>query len=380
MRINTSWLLALLLFGSFSCKEKKPEELSVSAIDIRIDKLPFDTLYLEPGETTQYGRIRLHKDEIVFLDASTHRLHRYNVEGKTLGVALGRGQDPFQVGALYHFMPFLDRLDFLVTDDFTLHHFVNDSTKRSRVRLDIGFEGKSEAELQRNPDPNETAIYWPEYPYGSWNINQSGIIGEHYFLPIKTEHPLLNAYMHTAFYKQSHAMGKFSIADNRLVQMGVSWPDTYLKHQFIPNLASLSFSIAGDRLWVSFFADPNIYVYDADFRLIKQFGREGEGMQQNFRTTQTFQEADAAMQEDLDDQSVYGSLYADEDYVFRTYFPKGYGGGITRLQIYDNELLIADVDVAPRFTVLGKIGDYYYADGIVDERNEVLAVFRFSLD
>jgi hypothetical protein len=182
------------------------------------------------------------------------------------------------------------------------------------------------------------------------------------------------------FIKVSLAMGKFKIAENRLELMGVQWPEIYLQLKFVPNLAALSFSILEHNIYLSFAIHPLIYIYDADFNALGTFGRAGDGMKASYRTTRTFEEAQESQSQDLGNQSIYGSVFADGPYVFRIYFPEGMEAAYARLQIFEDKVLIGDVKVAPRFNVIGRIGEYYYANGIVDEMAEQIVVFKFKLE
>ena len=51
------------------------------------------------------------------------------------------------------------------------------------------------------------------------------------------------------------------------------------------------------------------------------------------------------------------------------------------MQIYHQKRLIGDVEVPNFFNVIGKIGDYYYADGSLDNPdNEEIVVYKFKLN
>lgn len=51
------------------------------------------------------------------------------------------------------------------------------------------------------------------------------------------------------------------------------------------------------------------------------------------------------------------------------------------MQIYNSSFdLLVDVKVPTRFNVIGKLGDYYYADGLVNELEEELSIYNFKLN
>lgn len=140
--------------------------------------------------------------------------------------------------------------------------------------------------------------------------------------------------------------------------------------------------IAKNTLYVGNRASRNIEKYNATtFEKMDDFGSKGKYFIDNdyitFTSVDDFNNADpyAVLK-----HSFYGHIYADDegDIVFRSYHISGleqWG-----LQAYRSEKLILDTQVPFRFNVIGKIGEYYYADGIRDEENELFAAYRFKLN
>ena len=84
--------------------------------------------------------------------------------------------------------------------------------------------------------------------------------------------------------------------------------------------------------------------------------------------------------EQTDQSGYYSHIFADEEHnlLFRSFIndKKTYDGGV---QVYRNKVLIGEIKTNGKFNVIGRIGDYYYADGIMNEENETLTIYRFKI-
>ncbi len=365
----------------FSCGKKEVFNGYISKDIALVDHINVEALPLEVENTSYVGKFKVLRDRLIFIDQISSQAREFDLSGKEIGTYLGTGDHPTRVGAAYDVVPYGPNEDFIVIDDFVIHHFLNFNQKLGHFTYDFGMGVKSKEELLANPAGEEPAIYYPEFYDGILNFNSVCVIDDSYFIPFVTEHPSLNAYMHSSFYTSTSSIAKFSIANNKLEKMGGEWPGVYLDHKYIPNLTYLSLTTDGINLYVGYMADYKITVYDKDLKKLKSFGISGKEMNLNYRTTTFFEEAQINNWKDLAEQSVYGSLYVDNSYIFRVYYPNGYEGNNTRMQIYNLSYdLLGDVEVPSRFNVIGKIGDYYFADGLIEEQDEELSIYKFKLN
>lgn len=115
-------------------------------------------------------------------------------------------------------------------------------------------------------------------------------------------------------------------------------------------------------------------------------------MKQNYQTTETYDKAMEQWKQDRVNNGYYTdiSVFAEQDLIFRFYTVgvkkrledseiKTEYDSPRRMQIYKNRVLIGDLKVPNRFKIVGKIGDYFIADGIVDDIKEKIAFYKFKI-
>jgi hypothetical protein len=347
---------------------------SPKATDYRV--LTADTLWLAIPEVFGQGSIFRQGSQLVFADQSKVRLHRFDTTGAYLSSALRKGDGPSEVFALEHFIP-VDDTAFIVGSGIFLSYFANDSSRVSYSMLNMET-GKSLDELFANPNPDWVDIYQPQWP--TLNAQMYSFSDSILFFPIITRHVSLNAHEHLAFYATTKNLGKLDPYTGLFLGMGGLWPEVYTQQAFIPNLAESNLIASEGEVFVSFMADSLIHVYDYDFQPLYQFGRGIEGMKTSFnRYEASFESYDFGYY-DMVTESIYGSVYADKDYVCRIGLPEGTEkDGILQVYRRSDYALIAELEVPARCKVIGRIGRYYYADGIVDEEQDRLGVLKFLL-
>ena len=241
---------------------------------------------------------------------------------------------------------------------------------------------ESHKDMVNKPKGDMLGIY--ELDWKPKGYNTSFFISEKHdeiLVPITTSHPMLNAYQSEDYYRDVFVLGKYDI-QNQEIFKGIGFRSSiYLDYSFIPNFDFSFISQSQNHLFISYAIDPLIHVFDFDGNLLYKFGKEGLGFKNSYPKTQSIEEALDNHQSDMYKAGYYHFLYHDEtnNLTFRTYYPSGSKPGKTRLQIYKESKLIGDVDVPDRFRVIGRIGEYYFVDGIVDELNDRIAVLKFKL-
>lgn len=131
--------------------------------------------------------------------------------------------------------------------------------------------------------------------------------------------------------------------------------------------------------YVGYEADSVIYVYDRNYCVRHAFGRAGRGIENDYLTLESGAGYKTQVREERTRKGYYTSIRCLNDYVFRTYQRNG-RASTDGLQIYEGTVLVGDVDVPRGFRVKGYIAPYYYAEGPVDEENESLTLYRFTLE
>ena len=136
------------------------------------------------------------------------------------------------------------------------------------------------------------------------------------------------------------------------------------------------------NFYVSHQADSVIYFYDKEFSLISQFGFQGRDMDTDYSDpSSTEDKFNVAYVKDRKEKGYYYAVkYVDElGLLFRSY-KKGSRAMTDGLQIYENNILVADLDVPANFRVAGYIAPYLITEVIADENSESVMFYRFRIN
>lgn len=338
-----------------------------------------DTIYLDADSTSQIGYFFKSDLGIHYADRIQSKIFTYDWTGKPIGTYLGVGDGPSNQNGL-HGIVYQDNRFYILSDVF-MSRFNTDYILDNRSQLKWGGK-ESYEEMLSFPREDMFGLY--EISWISRMVNLPFIAlegGKGYILPVMMTHPKLNGYWTSEYYKKVFNLGLFD-ENFQLTKLGGRRSELYLDHQYLPNFDYTYFVKKGDSLIVSFPIDPSLYIYDLGLQYLGKFGEEGIGMKKDYIPTQTLEEAESQWEMDFRQFGYYDQLYYDEksQLLFRSYVPKGTNGGFSRLQIYQGESLIADLEVPLRFKVIGSKDGLFYADGIIDEENEKLAFYTFTID
>lgn len=344
-----------------------------SSLDHNIN---LDTLWIAPPNILGKGNFYIQGDKIVYADTQKAKLYFFNKTGNLVHEALGLGDGPEKVRGLEFFIP-IDNEAFFIISSFLIYYFPTVDGWTSYSLMD--FRGKkSRDELMRNPKGDDWEIYQPNWLpiHVNFFSQQDSIL----YFPIITEHPKLNAFQHKRFYRETKIIAKLDAVSGKLLAIGGEWPNIYLDQAYIPNLAATDIFVYQGNIFFSFLADPSIYVYDLNFNPLFKFGRSAKNREARFQRYSAGWDAVDAWDYDLRVNPLYASIWVDDEYIFRVCYPEGMEqNGVLQIYNQNDFSLIAEVDVPYRFKVIGKVGDYYVADGIVDDKREQVGVFKFSI-
>ncbi|MFT7421816.1 MAG: hypothetical protein ACI9QN_002747 [Arcticibacterium sp.] len=370
-------LVCLVASCNNSDEVEQSRDSVTSVKELRIDNVTIKEIDLFPEAFTSVGRLEIIGDKIAFADRILMTLSYFTAEGTFLSAQLGKGQGPNEVLGL-SYLSDLPNSGFIALSDFGFYNFINDSTKKSFLTYDWN-DTTAHSVLLNDPKGDMGNLYAIDWS-PQINTNLIANLGNSFYTSLISEHPKMNAFQHESFYQETNSIGKFEVETGKLSGMGGSWPKVYLEHSFVPNLVGVSLSASKDNIYGAYRIDSLLHVFDPNLKLVEKFGVAGQNMMTAYKTTKGIDEAIDNWTLDLENQGFYSSVYADlnGEYVFRTYHPKGTNGE-TRLQIYQNRVLIGDVTVPKRFRVIGKIGGLFYADGVVDESLEILKIYSFAL-
>jgi hypothetical protein len=179
------------------------------------------------------------------------------------------------------------------------------------------------------------------------------------------------------YYEKSYTIGMINTASGRFERGFGEWPADY-HEKIMPHLDDRYVVVKDDSVYVSYNASPLIQVYSPypDFKLQYSFGVEGTDLDNSYRSVRSREEK----REHKSKRGFYSHIYYDETegLIFRSYIKSKSPERKAGIQVYKDGELIADLNTPRHFNVIGKIGDYYYADGNQDEEKDLLQVYRFK--
>ena len=375
----------LIIFGVlfFSCQKEIEKVVPVHQNqDLLITKIDLDSIILEKEYFSGVGFFSVGRDQLFFVDQIFSTVLVYSKEGNYLETQLGKGDGPDEQNNIHGFQPFAYKGQHVILDNFEMVIFDKSFNKETSFPIQWDYS-ESYQDMLNNPKGSMLGLY--EIDWKSRGNNTPFLLIEdenQVLLPITMSHPTLNGYISDEYYKNVSIIGNYDIKNKIVNNSFGRRSEEYLSHQFIPNFDFNHFTKRNNELLVSFAIDPLIHVYGFDGILKYKFGIKGMDIKTTYPRTNTIDEALDNYKLDLEKAGFYHTIYSDEtsELTFRSYYPNGIGKGNARLQIYNKIKLIGDVEVPERFRVIGKIGDTYYADGIVDELNDRLGIYSFNLN
>ena len=228
--------------------------------------------------------------------------------------------------------------------------------------------------LLEHPDPDNYAMYELCFQ-GNDFIEFYGNI----LFPVTTEHIKFNGYMQeyaADFYKRSYNIIAVDTADLSISNLFCKFPPIY-DSKIIPNFKNCHLASDGTELYVSFEADPNIYVYNNKYELIGYFGVIETAINTNFPQTTTVNEAEKLYKKHRNKYGYYGNLTYAGEYLFREFFtPEGEKG----IQIYKDYTHVHTLLLNEnKFTIIGYIYPHYYALTECNLNDETYQIVKFSI-
>lgn len=376
-------LLAIFIgYFIFSCQHVEHVELPVyQQENLKIKNISIDSLILEKDYFSGVGFFSLGRDQIFFVDQVFSTVISFDSEGLYQGTYLGKGGGPDEQNNIHGFQPYSKDNNHVVLDNFELVVFDENFVKVTSYPIEWDYS-ESYQDMVNSPKGSMLGLY--ELDWKSKGQNTSFIIDEtssQVLLPITMSHPTLNGYISEEYYQSVAIFGRYDLNKKIVLEGFGRRSDKYLEQKFVPNFDFSFFTKSKNEILVSFAIDPLIHVFDADGELLYKFGMEGVDIQKSYPKTNTIEDALDNYKLDLEKAGFYHLIYLDDakNLTFRTYFPEGAEKGYSRLQIYQDKTLIGDVRVPERFRIIGKIGDFYFADGVVDEFNDRLGIYKFKL-
>jgi hypothetical protein len=382
MRKNLIILLShIIIFSAFSCNHVEKNIAIHSEKNIIFNELLFDTIEIDLSNTSSIGHFEIVNNEIIFFDHEFSLANVLNESYKIENKFLGFGRGPNEISGIHKVTTTPDSDIVILNTDWFIYRFDKNWNKISTVRLNQGNKTASLSKASVFPTPKSTEAY--EYESSGISIK---MLNEYTLLIPVTTFGVVNEFgnfgLTNKYYKDYCALGRVNLVSGILDSVFLGRPAVYLekKNKYLANFNFYDFDAYQQNYWVSWEIDSLIYQYKYPDSLICAFGYSGTDMNTNYRPHKKFNDHEHHFYSDRKNFGRYTGIIFDEisNSVLRTYYKgdmRGYG-----LQIYNNNVLIADISVPDNFRILGRIDDYFFASGLIDEYEGRALLFKFKLE
>lgn len=377
------------LFFSCSISDKDQQQdfkIENSKENILIKNISIDSISLKISNTSYVGFLHFQDNQIYFFDEILATLFLFDKSGKSQDTYLGKGESPKEVKNLQNYLK-INQKNYIFYG-WDIYVYNQDWVRQQSMRIDWQVE-QSLKELESNPKPSYKGIYEIKY----FNNRFLKLNNDYLLTNIESSHPLFNGYFQNtaySYFKSAFLFAKINLHSGKVERLVGKYPPIYVENPNIPIFANWYADTDMENLFVSFEADSLIYVFDKQLRLQRAFGRKGLDMNQNYRKTENYDEYQQFFRSERNTKGYYSNIkyFKENDILLRVYSQgTSTANGkldqdvaiFQRMQIYKGTTLIGDVAVPPRFRVLAYENGYYYADGVVDELNERLYLYKFKI-
>lgn len=369
-------IIAAILSFTFliSCKYSTVEIADCSADEIY--QIQIDTLWVQPEVFSGLGLLQYSNDTLYLFDSKFSILNKYLVDGTFIGRFLGKGSGPSELRFTPHLFSLTSDSLMAFVGDFLVGTYLNSEEVAIQP---LNWDIKHSLEfMMKSPKPDMTGIYGIDW-YPGFNRISNDFDHNRVIIPINSEHPLFNGFMHSKYYKEARSFASFNIHTGELIEMFGRRPASYLDKKFPANFDFCFFNWYEDTLLVSWAIDPAIFKYNTKRELVGQISRAGSIEDTQYPIYQHYEEAIEKTVEERKTYGHYQSVYGDFEngIVMRTYFKgkeMGYG-----LQVFKNNCFAGDFDIPSQLEIVGKSKTHYYAAGIQDIENGRYGVIRLKL-
>lgn len=232
----------------------------------------------------------------------------------------------------------------------------------------------------KNPNPNFQDMYEVGYDRCSVRLYKE----DYAIFPITIEHPDYNAYQGgniEQFFENSYVLGMMNMSDSTMGMM-CHYSPWYYENE-AAGFVGVNFDVNDDLLYMSFDADSLIYKMNILTRkMICSFGVSGNEMNQNYETYSDFEHMEENWLKDKGLYGCYGDLrYESQTGLLYRYYYQGGDRPYGFIQVYDNMVMIGEVQVPKDTYYIGYINGYsYFTSSIPDVDNERFNIYRFKFN
>lgn len=351
--------------------------------EILASQIKLDSIILENLPSSYTGYIRVFADTLFFVDYLHNRIFPITIDGAVLPFRLGNGRGPKEFfGGIIHDLIFFENGGFVIQGtSWDLYYYNYKWEFEEQKSVDWQIQ-KEVSEKDNTPDPRNPHLY-------SFNHmterDKARTLNNFGYFEILSYHPYFNMFYSRHYYRKAKLIAKLNLKTGVVEELLGLRSLVYENYEFIGHFSRAIYDAIPSKkeFFLGFEPDPLIYVCDSTFRPVRAFGLEGLKMNKNYTEYAGFDEAQIRqiLRNDRKLCGYYTSLeYIEErDLLFRSY-SKGSHSHYDGLQIYRNEVLIADVDVPKGFKVEGYVAPYFISGFFPTPLYESGKIYLFKLD
>lgn len=370
----------VLIFYLTGCTDKKDKNAFdfklTSESNIGIDSLCLTTINLEDIVSSYEIESGIKENTIYVVDKYLCTLHFYDGDGKLKSSHLGTGRAANEtvIGQISG-ASFMENGELIIFNSSGIYMIYDKNLLFDRF-FQIQYD-KNNTLLETYKDPLK-------YTHRYNRLVMRPHDGKIYF-NMELAHPEANIVESGEKYlTDTYTIAELDVdAKEYTSLLGKGYPHSYRDSPENKRILSASYFDIDKQghIYATYEADSTIYVFDKHENGISAFGRAGKNMNMGYVAVNNLKDARKHYGEERRKKGYYNWIeYVDEtDVLFRSY-QKGDTSSSDGLQIYKDGVLIGDVDVPKGFKVAGYAAPYYYSKVIVDEDNEKLAAYKFSID
>lgn len=373
MRSSIVLLAFLLLVGCSRQEQKWPNiQPSPAARQIRIESVTLDKVSLDSVYCSGIGFSVFANNVISFFDSYLGYLYSFEIDGtfRERRYGFGKGAEeviihnPFgfcmnENGNLVLIGNSLDVETHTLQGDrdyFMIKHRQNDAGSSEDFST---YSHSMMPEVHTRGDSEILYCLFCEHPNFNMINHTAKFLEESYHLAVidKNTHEgkVIVKGFPSKYYESPHKLFAFS----------------YIHYDLLPG---------SDKMLVSFEGTPELYLCDSMGRPQHAFGSPGKDMDQDYLPVNSFEADDIKnFRRNRETKGYYGPVKVHGRYVFRSY-KKGAVSSSDGLQIYEDEVLIADLDVPKDFCVIGVSGRKVISNIQFDEEAEQLYCYEFEME
>lgn len=366
-------LLSILAITVVSCEDDYSFECpNNSKTNIQYDSIQISKVELSDFETCTFGITEVVGDKIYFADKQFKTVHEFDTDGKLIRKVLGAGRSRREHSSIIeHFYYSPEKGCFIILDNGNQLYTYDLDSVGMIIRETKSFYKKGGALYSNMAEKSESySVLYDKLRFRDYE----GML----YMSVAGNHPLFNMFI-PGYFSDARIIRGVSLkkGDNTTIILGRMSPETH-EHQSRKQFFMFDFDLDEDgTFFVNYELDSLIYKLDTKGDVIGSFGNEGRDLDFDEHSNLSQDQYRDEYTDERKYKSYYKMIRKIGDYTFRTY-QKRMNSTTDGLQIYDGEILVADVDVPKGIDVVNRIGDYYYSAVMYDDTSEKSYVYKFK--